>query len=126
MANVKKVIEEEKAQFVSQLEPSSKRTNPCKRRLVFCRRFGLYVFPVCALVASLVLVSLAFKTPRPGVSLGFSFLLFILAIVYCVVANALKFFCLSSDGRDSESEKTYVTVVIASLEEGELATNTVV
>lgn len=112
---------EVKPQVVSQLEPSRKRTHACKRWSFSRNLIYLYAFPVCAFVTSLVLVSLAFKTPRPGISLGSSFLLLILAIVYCMVANALKFLCLKSDDRDSESEKSYVTVDKTSLEEGQLA-----
>ena len=85
----------------------------------FSNRCALYVFPVCAIVTSLVLVSLAFKTSRPGVSLGFSFLLFILAIIYCVVADTVKF-CLPdselerrSEQFDSQSDKINMTVVVS-------------
>lgn len=117
MASDKEVGGEEKPQVVSQLEPS-------KWLCLSTHLIYLYLFPVCAFLASLVLVSLAFKTPRPGISLGSSFLLFILAIVYCAIANALRYFCLPSDERDSDSEKSYVTVDMTSLEEGELAINT--
>ena len=124
MASDEEMGREEKPQIVSQLEPSRKGTHVCKRRCLSTHLIYLYLFPVCAFLASLVLVSLAFKTPRPGISLGSSFLLFILAIVYCAIANALRSFCLPSDERDSDSEKSYVTVDMTSLEEGELAINT--
>lgn len=111
------VKSEENAQhFVSKMEPRLK-ANPCKWQRAFSKRCALYVFPVCAIAASLVLVSLAFKTSRPGVSLGFSFLLFILAIMYCVVANTVRF-CLPDsehercgDHFDSQSDKINTTVV---------------
>lgn len=101
------------------------KANPCECRQrdfqVFSNRCALvYVFPVCAIVASLVLASLAFKTSRPGVLLGLSFLLFILAIIYCVVANTVRF-CLPdsetgerrSDHFDSQSDKINTTVVVS-------------
>lgn len=116
MAGIKEVQSGEKAQDpVSKLEPSLKAI-PCEWRKVFSHRCTLYVFPVCAIVASVVLVSLAFKTPRPGISLGFSFLLFILAMIYCAVANAVMSWLPDSEHKrsgDSESDKTFdMTVVV--------------
>jgi len=111
--------------FVSTIMEPRLKANPCECRQrgfqVFSNRCALvYVFPVCAIVASLVLASLAFKTSRPGVLLGLSFLLFILAIIYCVVANTVRF-CLPdsetgerrSDHFDSQSDKINTTVVVS-------------
>ena len=121
MGDIKEVNSEEKAQhFVSKIMEPKLKVSPCKcRQWAFSNRCALYVFPVCAIVTSLMLVSLAFKTSRPGVSLGFSFLLFVLAIIYCVVANTVGF-CLPdsererrSDQFDSQSDKINTTVVVS-------------
>lgn len=121
MEDTTEVNSQEKAQhFVSKIMESRLTASPCEcRQRAFSIRCALYVFPVCAIVTSLVLVSLAFKTSRPGVSLGFSFLLFILAIIYCVVANTMRF-CLPdsererrSDQFDSLSDKINTTVVVS-------------
>lgn len=121
MEDTTEVNSGEKAQhFVYKItEPRLKASQyKCWHR-AFSNRCALYVFPVCAIVTSLVLVSLAFKTSRPGVSLGFSFLLFVLAIIYCVVANTVRF-CLPdselerrSDQFDSRSDKINMTVVVS-------------
>ena len=121
MEDVTEVNSQEKTQhFVSKIMEPRLKADPCERRQrAFLNRCALYVFPVCAIVASLVLVSLAFKTSRPGVLLGFSFLLFILATIYCVVANTVRF-CLPdsererrSDHFDSQSDKINTTVVVS-------------
>ena len=51
------------------------------------------------------LVGFAFKSPRPGVSLGFSFFLLILAILYCVIGNVVRYWLSESEHnqRDNES-----------------------
>ena len=71
----------------------------------FCHRVCIYLFPVCALTVALILVGFAFKSPRPGVSLGFSFFLLILAILYCVIGNVVRYWLSESehDQRDNES-----------------------
>lgn len=124
MEEITEVNYQEKSHsFVSTIMEPQLKGNPyeCRQRgfQVFSNRCALYVFPVCAIVASLVLASLAFKTSRPGVLLGLSFLLFILAIIYCVVANTVRF-CLPdseserrSDHFDSQSDKINTTVVVS-------------
>ncbi|KAJ7377271.1 hypothetical protein OS493_030082 [Desmophyllum pertusum] len=130
MPDMEKVISEEKPQhFVPRLKRDT-----CKCRKAFSNHCAIYVFPVCTFLASLVLVSLAFKTAQPGVSLGFSFLLFILAIVYCVIANTVKVWMPDSehersDGHldsDSDMNTNTTVVVVSSLEEIDYATRSVV
>ena len=99
----------EKAQhFVSKIKEPRLKASQYKDykcwQWAFSNRCAIYVFPVCAIVTSLALVSLAFKTSRPGVSLGFSFLLFILAIIYCVVADTVRF-CLPDSERERRSDQ---------------------
>lgn len=118
MADDKKPKSEENIQKPDHELGKSPGASTCDFRRVLCHRFCLYLFPACALIASLILVTLAFKTPRPGVSLGFSFLLLILAIFYCVVGNVVKCWLPQSnhEGRDSESDKyeTRLSVVVVS------------
>jgi len=125
MEDTTKENSQEKAQhFVSKIMETGLKASPyeCRQR-GFSTRCALYVFPVCAIVTSLLLVSLAFKTSRPGVSLGFSFLLFILSIIYCVVVNTVRF-CFPDSERercgdqfDSQSQQsdTINTTVVVSL-----------
>ena len=115
MAGIKEVKSEEEAQ--DSVEPRLK-ASLCVWRQAFSRTCALFIFPVCAIVDSLVLVSLAFKTPRPGVSLGFSFLLFILAMIYFAVANTVRFWLPDSEHEhhggdfDSKSDETDISVVV--------------
>lgn len=107
MADIKKPTLEE---LESELRRTSeeKAEKACCRRQVLCHRYCFYLFPVCALIASVFLVLLAFRTARPGVSLGFSFLLLVLVIFYCVIGSVCKY-CVSEDERydndDSVSSK---------------------
>lgn len=112
MAEIREVHSEERAQgSVSNKLERRLKASPCEWRQAFSHRCTLFVFPVCAIVVSLVLVSLAFKTPRPGVTLGFSFLLFILAMIYCAVANAVRF-CLPDSEHERRCSETDMTVVV--------------
>ena len=97
MADIKKPTMKERE---SELGPSFEEKACCCRQAL-CHRYCFYLFPVCALIASVFLVSLAFRTARPGVSLGFSFLLLILVIFYCVIGNVSKCCVLPS----SEDER---------------------
>lgn len=106
-------------------ELSSKSSSSFCGTTTFCHRICVYIFPVCALVVAVILVGFAFKTPRPAISLGFSFLLLILAILYCVIGNAIKFWMSESEQDNSDSEsgicdsKVSIVVISSSEEEGE-------
>lgn len=122
MADVKKPNLEENLQKLEYDVGISPEASLCKCRQALGRRWCIYIFPVCAVVASLMLVSFAFRTPRPGISLGFSFLLLILAIFYCVVGSVVKCWLPRSEheGCNTESDnydKTNLSLVIVSSSE---------
>ena len=80
------------------------------------------MFPVCALTVALILVGFAFKSSRPGVSLGSSFFLLILAVLYCVIGNVVRYWLSEPEHnqRDNESatyESKESIMIISSLEE---------
>lgn len=119
-------MEDVKGPKVEQVESESGRkqtstANACCSQRGLCRRYGFYLFPVSALIASVILVSLAFKTRRPGVSLGFSFLLLIPSIFYCVIGNVIRTWLPESqqDQSDSDCDKweSKVSVVVDATEE---------
>ena len=101
MAEVKKSkLDENPHKLESEMGTRSD-TRAFSCRQVLCHRFCLYIFPACAFIASVMLLSFAFRTPRPGISLGFSFLLLILAIFYCVVGNVVSKCWLPQSEHDS-------------------------
>ena len=121
MADMRKPkLEELESELGTNLQ--EKDENACYCRQVLCHRYCFYLFPVCALIASVFLVSLAFRSHRPGVALGFSFLLLILVIFYCIIGNVSKCYMLpSSEGYDTDDstcdESNLSVVVVSSSEE---------
>lgn len=119
---VKQKLDENHYKLEAELEPrSDARACNCHDQAL-CHRFCLYLFPVCALITSLFLICFAFRTPQPGIALGFSFLLLVLAMFYCVIGSLVKCWMPhSADERcDSDSDiydKTSVSLIVVSTDE---------
>ena len=119
---VKQKLDENHYRLEAELEPrSDARACNCHDQAL-CHRFCLYLFPVCALITSVFLICFAFRTPQPGIALGFSFLLLVLAMFYCVIGSLVKCWMPhSKDERyDSDSDiydKTNVSLIVVSTDE---------
>lgn len=119
---VKQKLDENHYKLEAELEPRSDvRACNCHDQAL-CHRFCLYLFPACALITSMFLIPFAFRTPHPGIALGSSFLLLVLAMFYCVIGSLVKCWMPhSADERcDSDSDiydKTNVSLIVVSTDE---------
>ena len=119
---VKQKLDENHYILEAELEPRSDARACNCHDLALCHRFCLYLFPVCALITSVFLICFAFRTPQPGIALGFSFLLLVLAMFYCVIGSLVKCWMPHSEDEryDSDSDiydKTNVSLIVVSTDE---------